>query len=123
MSDDIVKRLLMSCGPATERAAKLAAADEIERLRAELAAAIQARDEAIEVRDATKAGANINRVAMQKAIELAQKARAENTKLREALERAKYWLPAPSKVVANTELHTVHAAIDAVLKEVGGGNE
>lgn len=35
MTDDIVARLLSSSGPATERAAKLAAAAEIKRLTAE----------------------------------------------------------------------------------------
>jgi hypothetical protein len=49
-------------------------------------------------------------------------ARAELAK-REALGLVKKTLPAPSKAVATSQLHNLHAAIDAVLKETGGENE
>lgn len=111
MSDDIVKRLLMSCGPATERAAKLAAADEIERLRADLAAEREQLAQSERLRLALSDE--------YKAV------RAENIKLREALVKA--WVAIRA---GNYELYADRVqrdaaldAIDAVLKETKGSGD
>jgi hypothetical protein len=47
---------------------------------------------------------------------------SDATKLREALKRAKAFLPEPSKQVAVSALKTLHADIDAILKETGGSD-
>lgn len=102
-------------------------------LREELAAVKADRDKEIDARlavfrdnDALTAELAAERERAEQWIETAKnsetrwmQALADVAKLREALERAKYWLPLPSKHVLNTRLHDDHAFIDAVLKETG----
>jgi ribosomal protein L29 len=75
--------------------------DRVKELKAELAAEREQNDDLLE--ECSKLTSDL-RVALVRV-----------AKLREALVLVKGFLPAPSKAVASSQLHNLHAAIDAAL--------
>lgn len=98
MTDDLVARLRASETLEYTDHVRLCdeAADEIERLRAELAMLNSLRSQATKECD---------------------RMTAERDELRELLREAREWLPPASKVVRQSELGELKAHIDAALKE------